>query len=224
MFASTVYHLPSTKIMLLHIEYWDQTCADWHMFEVACVWSHENTVPLKKLIFCLSAVSWPQSMRPFSGLTQRIGNVKSILAASVMSGGVLALKSFILFYWPLDSIRKITRRGLSHMLMKTRTLNVLLEVLSESQQWRIFGHGWAKSHQQRCHAAAVWPWFHTEIIWLCLFPSFSFPLGFPLWSAHLAISQTSAGNRILTCYINIREPKFWIINKRSWVQWQCHFS
>lgn len=44
----------------------------------------------KKFIFCLSAMSWPQSMRSFSGITQRIGNVKSILVAPVMSRGVLA--------------------------------------------------------------------------------------------------------------------------------------
>lgn len=37
-----------------------------------------KTLLLEKLIFCLSAVFWPQSMRSFSGITQRIGNVKSI--------------------------------------------------------------------------------------------------------------------------------------------------
>ncbi len=65
--------------------------------EPACVSACKNTMLLKKLIFCLSAVSWPQSMRSFSGITQGIGNVKSILAASVMSREVLALSHSFCF-------------------------------------------------------------------------------------------------------------------------------
>lgn len=79
---STVYH---TQIQIFSLFMYVA-----FLFEPTCLCWCKNTMLLEKLIFCLSAMSWPQSMRSFSGITQRIGNVKSILVASVMSRGLLA--------------------------------------------------------------------------------------------------------------------------------------
>lgn len=111
------------------------------------------------------------------------------------------LKSFILFYWPLDSIRKITFWGLSHMLMKAQqTLSILPEVLPNSTPQSIFGLGWVKSNQVQCHLPSVDSFLKNNLnmspVWV-----FFFFLWFLLFCNHFTVAECSAETWIPCSFI-----------------------
>lgn len=94
---------------------------------------------IRKLIFCLCTVPRPQSMSSFF-----FWNHSAYWKCQIHLGSLYnkergtSRKSFILFYWPLNSIRKITGGCRSHVWIQTRPSMDISPVV----RWKLFRYDW----------------------------------------------------------------------------------